>query len=100
MGLYNPPKFQITSSAAATIEIDSATTSATLLEFNPARKGALIWNDSTSNLLIDFDASVSLTSFIVRIYPDGYYELPFGYTGVISGIWETANGKASIREFT
>lgn len=100
MGLYNPVKVQITSSTAATIEINGADTSTTLLDANPERKGALIWNDSTSNLLIDFDASVSLTSFIVRIYPDGYYELPFGYTGIISGIWEAANGKASIREFT
>jgi hypothetical protein len=101
MALYNPSVFKPTKSSTATsFDVNAVTISTTLLAVNNARNGALIWNNSTSDLIIDFDEEVTATSFSVRIAPDGYYELPFLYTGVISGLWETANGKAIIREFT
>jgi hypothetical protein len=31
---------------------------------------------------------------------DAYYEVPFGYTGRIDGIWASANGNARVTEMT
>lgn len=100
MALYNPISLPSNkSSTANSTTVTSSITSVTLLAENPLREGGLIWNNSTSNLLIDFDSEVSLTNFIVEIYAGGYYEVPFNYVGVISGIWRQANGSANIREF-
>ena len=72
----------------------------TLLEANSNRVGLTIWNDSTTNLLLDFD-NIPNNGYGIRISPDAYYELPFGYTGIIRGFWEGANpsGQAIIKEF-
>lgn len=72
---------------------------ATLIASNTSRIGATIWNDSTSVLYIDFDSSVSMVDFARKLEPNGYCEVPFGYTGVVTGIWESVNGSAIIREF-
>lgn len=101
MALYNPATVTVTmptSSASTSTSVTSATTSATVLAANSNRKGATIWNNSTANLYIDFDASASTSDFAVIIAAGGYYELPFDYTGVISGIWSAANGNALVRE--
>ena len=81
----------------------SAITSGVLLAANAARAGATIYNNSTSVLYVELGATASLTAFTVVLAAlsggiGGYYEVPFGYRGVISGIWATANGTANIRE--
>jgi hypothetical protein len=99
MALFNPINLVRRSTSATSFDVDASVTSTSLLAANFNRVGAVIWNNSTSDLYVDFDSSVSLTSFSVKISPDGYYELPFNYVGVISGIWESEDGKAIIREF-
>ncbi|NJL64899.1 MAG: hypothetical protein HC903_27720 [Methylacidiphilales bacterium] len=89
----------IKSSTVTTSDVDASIESTTLLEVNANRVGATIWNKSSSNLYIDFDTVTTVNSFAVKLVPDAFYELPFGFTGIISGIWEVANGKAVIREF-
>lgn len=80
---------------------NDAATSATLLAANAARKGAIIYNDSTVYLYIKFGATASLTSFTHKMAPDSMYELPFGYTGKIDGIWASdASGAARVTELT
>jgi hypothetical protein len=89
----------VSSSVSATT-VASATTSTQLLASNTVRKGASIWNASTANLFIDLAATVTTAAYAVELLPGGYYELPFGYTGAISGIWSAANGSALVREFS
>ena len=103
MPLSNPSLATVsfsTSNTSVRSNIPASTTSALLLASNPARKGATIWNNSTSNLYIEFVATATTTVFAVKISADGYYELPFNYTGSVSGIWDAATGLALVRELT
>ncbi|MBD2354744.1 hypothetical protein H6G41_08895 [Tolypothrix sp. FACHB-123] len=103
MALYNPASVTVTPSTASTSTpstVNSSATSVTILALNSNRKGATIWNNSTADLYIDFDSTASTSDFAVKLSAGGYFELPFDYTGVISGIWSTANGSALVRELT
>ncbi len=97
--------------AVSTKEIKAATTSVTsvndtassttLLASNANRLGATIFNDSTVTLYLKLGATASTTSFAVAMVAASYYEVPFGYTGVIDGIWASdASGAARITEIT
>lgn len=89
-----------TSGGAA--NVSSSATTVTLLASNASRKGFTIYNDSTQILYLKFGAIASSTSFHVKMVADSYYESPAGfiYTGVIDGIWASANGAARVGEFT
>ncbi|BBD60597.1 hypothetical protein NIES2109_33960 [Nostoc sp. HK-01] len=103
MALYNPASVtvnELTSSTATSSTVTAATTSGTIIAANSSRRGVTIWNNSTANLYIDFDSSASTTDFAVKIAAGGYYEMPFKYTGVISGVWDAVNGNALVRELT
>lgn len=102
MPLYNPVSVTVTPSLSGSVtasSVASATTSTAILAANSNRKGATIWNDSTATLYLDLDASVSASDYASKLDPGGYYELPFGYTGVVSGLWSAVNGSALVREF-
>lgn len=89
-----------TSSTAATSSVASSASSVTLLALNTSRLGATIWNDSTKVLYIKLGTTASSTDYTAQLDRDGYYEIPFGYTGRIDGIWASANGNARITEIT
>jgi len=83
-----------------TTSVASSVANVTLLAANANRKGATIYNDGTQNLFVKLGATASTVDFTVRITSQGYYEVPFGYTGIIDGIWNVANGSARITEIT
>lgn len=84
-----------------TTTVNDTTTSTTLLASNSNRLGATIFNDSTADLYVKFGTTASSSSFAVKIAPYGYYEVPFHYSGVISGIWSSnTSGQAVITELT
>jgi hypothetical protein len=88
---------------AATTAVTSVASSAsnvTLLASNTSRVGAAVFNDSTALLFVKLGATASATSFTVKLYQDGYFEVPFGYTGIIDGIWASATGSARVTEVT
>jgi hypothetical protein len=102
MPLSNPSTITntpLTSTTVTASSVSSSTTSNTILAANISRKGATVWNNSTANLNLELGATASLTAYTVKIAAGGYYELPFGYNGVISGIWDAVNGSALVREF-
>ena len=80
----------------------------TLLAANANRRGATIFNNSPggANLFAKFGTTANIgagtESYTVKIANGGYYEVPFGYTGKIDGIWDAAdaNGEALITELT
>lgn len=78
--------------------VANSATSVTLLAANAARKGATVFNDSTATLKISLGAAASATSFTCEIAARGYYETPYGYTGIIDGIASAASGDARITE--
>ena len=103
MPLYNPSQVTVTPSTSGTAtptSVPASATSVSLLAANTGRKGTTIWNNSTANLYVELGATASTSAFTARVGAGGYYEVPFTYTGAISGIWDAANGSALVREFT
>lgn len=78
----------------------NATSSFTVLASNTARKGATIWNEGATNCFIKLGSGASLTDYSFRLAQDGYYEVPFGYTGIITGISSAATGNLRVTELT
>lgn len=79
--------------------VSAATSSTTLLAANAARLGATIWNDSTSILYVLLSTqTASATLCTAKLIADAYYEIPFGYTGIVKGIWVSATGSARVTE--
>jgi hypothetical protein len=89
------------SAATATLSnVSASVTSVTLLSANSSRKGAAIWNDSTSVCYVKFGTTASATSCTVKLIADAYYEVPNKYTGRIDAIWVSATGTARVTELT
>lgn len=81
--------------------VASSPISVPLLSANLKRRGASICNTSTAILYLKLGggtASIN-TLHTVQMAANTYFEVPFGYTGAISGIWASANGSANIAEF-
>lgn len=82
--------------AALTIVAASTSSVTLLVNGHPSRKGVTIVNDSTSALYVKFGTAASNTSYTVLMAANAYYEVPFNYSGIISGVWTTATGNARI----
>lgn len=75
-----------------------------LLAANSNRRGAIIYNDTTSAILrIGLSIStVTNTNFSVQLSAGGFFEVPSGYVGMVRGLWsvtEGGNSGARITEF-
>lgn len=88
------------SGTATLSNVAGSASSVTLLASNTSRLGATIYNDSSAALYVKFGSSASTTSFVVKLVQDAYYEVPFSYTGIITGIWGSATGSARVTEMT
>lgn len=89
------------STTCTTTSVNDQATSVTLLASNANRLGASIVNDSTSTLYIKCGATASITSYDAILFQYELWECPFGYTGIIDGIWSVnSSGAARIGEFT
>jgi hypothetical protein len=81
--------------------VSGAASDTTILAANTSRRGATVYNDSTAILYILLaNATSSATVFTVKVAAGGYYEAPYGYTGIIKGIWASATGSARVTELT
>lgn len=62
--------------------------------------GRTIWNDSTAVLAIRLGPVSDLQAGKINatIAAGGYYEVPFGYVGEVSGQWATAAGYARLSD--
>lgn len=81
--------------------VASSGSDVTILASNANRLGAAVYNDSTQILyLLLANATSSTTVYTVQMATLTYYEVPFGYSGVIKGIWASANGSARVTEIT
>ena len=96
-----------TSATSTRTSVAAAAADTLILASNAARKGATIYNDSASATLYLAlgTTAASLTNFTAALLPitngvAGYYEVPFGFTGQIRGIWSAAVGNARISELT
>lgn len=88
------------SSTATLSNVAADTSSQTLLAANANRLGAIIVNDSPAKLYVKFGTTASDTSFTAKMFSGDTYEIPFGYTGRIDGVWSVVVGNARITELT
>lgn len=100
-----PVTVSTSSSTSTNTAVARATTvgGVLILASNASRKGATISNDSGAILYLKFETTggTSSSSFTVRLTANTYYEVPFGYTGPISGIWASGGaGNALVSELT
>lgn len=91
-----------TSSTSTITSVAGSATSVSILASNTARKGMMVFNDSTATLYLKFGTTASTTSYSVQIASNGYFEMPNPtvYIGAMDGIWSAANGNARITELT
>ena len=88
-------------SSSAITSVNDTATSTTLLASNANRLGAMVYNDSTVDLYLKLGATASTSSFTVKMVAGSYFEVPFGYAGIIDGIWSSdASGKALLTELS
>lgn len=91
---------QDSNSTAALSQVTSTTSSQVILAANTSRKEAVIFNNSTANLYLAFTGTASTSAFTVKLATNTAYALPMPlYKGVISGIWDAANGTAQVTEY-
>lgn len=72
-----------------------------ILTNNNLRHGVSIYNQSVAPLYLKLGATASTASYTLMMVGSSYYELPKPvYTGLITGIWNSANGFALVTELT
>ena len=97
----NPiPTKHIRSGTGTHSNVAGSASSVTVLASNANRLGATIYNDSTATLYLKLAATATTTSYTVKMFPEDFYEVEYGYTGIIDGIWDSATGAARVVEFT
>ena len=86
----------------ATTSVASQATAITILAANTARYGATVYNDDANVLYLLLGAgTVSATVYTVQIPSLGYYEIPYGFTGILTGLWAAdGSGSARVTELT
>lgn len=86
---------------SAVAAVGWSVTVVTLQAANTARKGLAVYNATNVALYVKLGAAASTASFTVKIGADGYYEVPFNYTGIVTGIWLAGGtGSALVTEIT
>ncbi len=86
-GAFIPTTPVVTATTVVTAVAQNAA-SVSISASDTALLGRTITNDSAATLyLLLHPAAASLTNYTVPIPPGGYYEVPFGYTNEIRGIW-------------
>jgi uncharacterized membrane protein (DUF441 family) len=100
----NPvPTKEIRASTGTNTSVADNAASTTILASNANRLGATVYNDSSATLYLLLGATAaSTTNYTCRVASGGYYEVPFGYTGQLTGIWasDPNDGAARVTEIT
>lgn len=97
---YQPP---YSSNTATLTSVASANSDTLLLAANAARKEAYFFNDSSAVLFLSLGTTAaSSSSYTNQIAAGAFFALPTAplYTGMIRGIWASANGNARITELS
>lgn len=90
-----------TSATGVTTSVASSATAVTLSAADTNRVGLTLFNDSTQVLYVLLGAGTASTSvYTVQLGAGGYYEMPFRFTGIVTGLWASANGNARITVIT
>lgn len=97
---YNAGGTSSTITTATLSNVSASASSVTVLAANTSRKRAVIHNDSTAKVRLKFGSTASASSFTYALNAYETYETPTSglYTGIITGIWDSATGTARVTE--
>lgn len=90
-------------STATLANVAASASSVTLQASNSSRLGWVVYNDSEATLYGKFGSTASTTSYTFKLGPFESYELQVTgcrYTGIVTGIWDSATGAARVTELT
>ncbi len=87
--------------SASVSNVTSSGSNSTALVSNTNRRGACFYNDVDKACYLKFGATASTSDFTVKIFPDGFFTMPFPvYTGQIDVIWDSSpTGDLRVTEF-
>jgi hypothetical protein len=80
--------------------VKSSISTVTILSANTNRKGATVYNNSGTTVYLNLGTSAQTSVYTVAMNPNDYYEVPFGYTGIVAGITASNAGLISTNELT
>lgn len=84
---------------AVVATVPASLTAVTVLPANILRKGAILWNNSTSTAYLKFGLGASSTDFTWKIASQSGYELPSPtYVGILTVAWDAATGSMQTTE--
>lgn len=87
--------------ATSSTAIAGTTASGTALALNANRLGAALYNDSTALCYVNLGtAAASNSSKTIAMAGSAYYEVPFGYTGVITLAMSASSGTVYVTQFS
>lgn len=90
--------------AGANTSVANAVADGVALAANANRKGATFFNDDTlttgATVKLALGFAASATAYTVAVPAQGYFEVPFGYTGAINRYASAATGNLRITELT
>lgn len=86
--------------ATRTSVTSTVTNGTTLLAANVLRIGATVYNESTAILYLALGSAGTTTDYTAQLQAGAFYEVPYGFDGLINGVWQSANGFARITELT
>jgi len=76
----------------------SASNSTSVLAVNTGRQLATIYNDGAATVYLSLGGTATTSSHTVQIVPNGYYEVPRGYTGLVTHVGSSATGNLRVTE--
>jgi hypothetical protein len=81
--------------SATPAQVASSATAVTLQASNANRRQLVVVNDSTAVLYLKYGSGASATSYSYKLAASDTWEMPLpAYTGIVTGIWASANGFA------
>lgn len=89
-----------TTGTASVYGVLSSVTSVSILSANTARKGATIYNNAGTTVFVELGTPVSTSVFTLKMVDQSYYEVPYGWTGVVAGISTSNAGVITVSELT
>ncbi len=90
-----------TALASSIVRVPSSLSNVTLIVANSARKGLLIYNDSTAFQYVKLGILASTIDFTVRLTPHMLYEVAAPvHTGQVDVISSSTNGAIQVTELT
>lgn len=89
--------FSNTSSVYAVL---SSITTISVMNANANRLGATIYNDAGTTVFIKLGTAATTSVYTVAMVDDSYYEVPYGWKGVVAGISASNAGRINVTELT